>query len=199
MNPSKNNIRHKTTSLPNLPLCAIQVIEQNQPSDTIPLEWMLLTNLPINNFEEAVEKVKWYCLRWRIEVFHKILKSGFKVEECRLGTGERLMRYLTVMSVIAWRMFFITLIARASPDIPCTTLLAEEEWRVLYVRIHKVAPPSNIIPTIKDAIIWVAKLGGYLARKNDQAPGPIVLWRGWQHLFDLTQGWQIANSINICG
>lgn len=199
MNPSRNNIRHKTETLANLPMYVIQVIEKNQPANTTPLEWMLLTNIVVNSFKEAIEKIKWYCLRWRIEVFHKILKSGFKVEECRLSTGARLIKYLTVMSVIAWRMFFITLIARTSPNIPCTTLLAEEEWRVLYIKIHKIPPPSNIIPTIKDAIIWVARLGGYLARKNDPEPGPIVLWRGWQRLFNLTQGWQLANSINICG
>ncbi len=102
------------------------------------------------------------------------------------------------MSIIAWRIFFITLIGRTNPNLPCSVILAEEEWRVLYVKIHKAAPPNNTIPTIKNAIIWVAKLGGYLARKNDLEPGPIVLWRGWQRLFDLVQGYQLANS-NICG
>ena len=199
MAPPVNSIRHKTERLPSLQMYAIQIIEKKEPLGTKPLEWMLLTNIAVNNFEEAVEKVKWYCLRWKIEVFHKILKSGLKVEECRLGAGERLIKYLTVMSIIAWRIFFITLIARSSPNIPCTILLAEEEWRVLYVKIYRKAPPNDTIPTIKDAIIWVARLGGYLARKNDPEPGPIVIWKGWQRLFDLTQGWQLANSINICG
>ncbi|MDN3029925.1 MAG: IS4 family transposase [Candidatus Tisiphia sp.] len=198
MNPPVNNVRHKTETLPNLPVYAINVIERRPPSGTTPLEWMLLTNIVINNFEEAIEKVRWYCLRWRIEIFHKILKSGFRVEQCRLATGERLIKYLTIMSIIAWRIFFITLIGRTNPNLPCSVILAEEEWRVLYVKIHKAVPPNNTIPTIKNAIIWVAKLGGYLARKNDPEPGPIVLWRGWQRLFDLVQGYQLANS-NICG
>lgn len=64
---------------------------------------------------------------WYIEVFHKILKSGLHVEECRLGTAQRLMRYLTIMSIIAWRIFFMTLLSRTNPDLPCTVLLAEEE------------------------------------------------------------------------
>ena len=103
----------------------------------------------MTNFDEAVEKVKWHCVRWRIEVFHKILKSGFKGEECRLGTGKKINKIF----IIAWRMFFITLVARTSPNIPCTTLLTDEEWRILCIKIRKSAPPNAIIPTIKDAII----------------------------------------------
>jgi hypothetical protein len=199
MNPSRNNIRHRNETLANIPLYAIQVLEKNQPNDTTPLEWMLLTNMVVNSFEEAVEKVRWYCLRWKIEIFHKILKSGLKVEECRLATGERLIKYLTIMSIIAWRIFFVTLIARTNPNIPCTVLFTEDEWRILYIKIHKTIPPNGTIPVLKDVIIWVARLGGYLARKNDPEPGPIVIWRGLRHLFDLTQGWHMANSVNICG
>jgi len=160
---------------------------------------MLLTNIAVNNFEEAVEKIKWYCMRWKIKIFHKILKSGLRVEECRLSPKKRLTRYLTVMSIIAWGIFFITLIARSRPDLLCSILFTEEEWQVLYVKIHKTAPPNNEISKIKDAILWVARLGGHLARKNDLEPGPIIIWKGWQRLFDLTQGWQLANSSNICG
>ncbi len=90
-------------------------------------------------------------MRWKIEILHKILKSGLKVEECRLGTAERLMRYLTVMSIIAWRIFFITSIARTNPTLLCTALLAEEEWKGLYVKIHR-KPCPNIAPTIKEAV-----------------------------------------------
>lgn len=160
---------------------------------------MLVTNLAIDNFDEAIEKVRWYCLRWRIEVFHKILKSGLKVEECRLSSGERLIRYLSVMSIIAWRIFFITLISRTDPNLPCAELLEEEEWRVLYTKTNKVPPNSNTPPpTMKEAIIWIAKLGGYLARKKDLEPGPIVIWRGWKRLFDLVDGWGLAISC-ACG
>ncbi len=125
MNPSQNNIRHRTEKLPDLNLQMVYVVEKNPPKNETPLEWVLLTNLPVTNFEEAIEKVRWYCLRWRIEVFHKILKSGLRVEDCRLGTAERLIRYLTVMSVIAWRLFMITLVARTNPECPCTIVV----WR----------------------------------------------------------------------
>ncbi len=198
MNPSSKNIRYRTEELPNLPLYTVYVVEKNFSLEEKPLEWMLLTNLPVNTFDEAVEKVSWYCLRWKIEILHKILKSGLKVEECRLGTAERLKRYLTVMSIIGWRIFFITTIARANPTLPCTTLLTKEEWKVLYVKIHRKSCP-NVAPSIKEAILWIAQLGGHLARKNDPEPGPYVLWKGYKRLFDLAEGWRLATELHICG
>jgi hypothetical protein len=194
MNPPKNNIKRRTEKLPNLKLNLVYVLEKNSPVGEEPIEWMLLSNIPICSFEEAVEKVKWYGLRWRIEVFHKVLKSGLRVEECRLGTADRLIRYLTVMSVIAWRIFFIALLAREDPNTPCTRLFAEEEWKVLYSKIHSTKTYPSFPPTIKEAVRWVSQLGGFLGRKNDGEPGPMVLWRGWKRLFDLTEGWNLALS-----
>jgi Transposase Tn5 dimerisation domain. len=89
--------------------------------------------------------------------------------------------------------FFITLISRADPNLSCAVLLEEEEWKVLYAKTNKVSPNSNTPPpTMKEAITWIAKLGGYLARKKDPEPGPIVIWRGWKRLFDLVSGWELA-------
>lgn len=194
MTPPRNNIRHRTEKLPPLKLQAVYVIEKSPPLGESPLEWMLLTNLPVNHCDEAVEKVSWYCMRWKIEIFHKILKSGLNVEKCRLGTAMRLIRYLTVMSVIAWRLFFLTLLARTNPSLPCTVLLAEEEWKVLYAKIHHTLSYPKTPPPVKDVIKWVAQLGGFLARKGDGQPGPITLWRGWKRLADLSEGWNLASS-----
>ena len=196
MSPTKNNVNNKIKNFQNLKLNLVYVLEKNVPEGVEPLEWLLLTNLTVNNFEEALEKVKWYALRWRIEVFHKILKSGFKVEECRLQTAKRLMRYLTIMSILAWRIFFITLIARAEPQLPCSEIFGDEEWKVLYSKTHcTITYPPNP-PTMKEAVLWVAKLGGFLGRKNDGDPGPITLWRGWRRLFDLVEGWNLALSLS---
>ncbi len=178
--------------LQNLKLHALYVIEQCPDSGQEPISWMLLTNIKINNFSEAVAKIEWYCLRWRIEVCHKISKSGLKVETCRLQTGDRLIRFLTIMSVIAWRIFFITLIARTNPNLPCTAILADEEWKILYAKIHKRKNYPAIPPTIRETVRWVAQLGGFLARKNDREPGPMALWKGWKRLVDLVEGWHIA-------
>lgn len=194
MNPPQNNIEHKTRKLPNLQLNAIHVIETDPPVGQEPMNWMLLTNLDVNNFEEAAEKIQWYCLRWRIETFHKILKSGLKVETCRLGTADRLGRFLSLMSVIGWRIFYITMIAREAPDASCDSVLAEGEWKVLYAKIHHTKEYPDRPPTIKEAVRWIAQLGGFLARKSDGEPGPITLWRGWKRLIDLSEGWNLAHK-----
>ena len=125
-------------------------------------------------------------------MYFKVLKSGFRVEACRLGHADRLARYLTVMSIVAWRLFMITLIARTDPAVPCSALLADHEWKVLFLKVNKNKPLPKKPPPIGDVVIWVARLGGYLARRSDGPPGTITLWRGWKRLADLTEGWNLA-------
>ena len=95
---------------------------------------------------------------WKIEMYFKVLKSGFRVEACRLGTAERLMRYLTVMGIVAWRLFMITLIARTNPSLPCSQFLSEQEWTVLAAKSSRNGYPTTRSPTIADALIWIPKL-----------------------------------------
>jgi len=190
-------LKKEPKEIEDIELQAIYIVEKEVPRGAERLEWVLITNLKVDNFEEAREKISWYSLRWRIEVFHKILKSGLKVEDCRLSEKERLVRYLTVMSIIAWRIFFTTIIARTEENLSCNVILEEEEWKVLYAKEKEKFPDIGIEPpSVREAVIWIAKLGGYLARKRDPAPGPIVLWRGWKRLFDLVDGWKMAH---ICG
>lgn len=199
MGPPTTLSNRKTENLAHIRMYAVHALERNPPEGEEAVEWMLLTNMPVSSFKDACERVRWYGLRWRIEMFFKVLKSGLRVENCCLGTADRLIRYLTVMSVIAWRLFMITLIARTDPSLPCCQFLSEHEWRVLKLKFSKNKQPSNVSPTIGDAVIWIARLGGYLARKNDPAPGTTVLWRGWKRLMDMTEGWMLGNMKNICG
>ena len=192
MKPPKNNPKHRTETLPEIEMHAVHVLEANPPEGEDPLEWMLLSNRPVSSFDEACEMVRWYSLRWRIEMYFKVLKSGFRVEACRLGHAERLVRYLALMSIVAWRLFMLTLIARADPGIACTEFLAPQEWRVLYRRTNRNADPPSTPPTIGEAVVWIARLGGYLARKKDGPPGTLTLWRGWKRLADLAEGWRLA-------
>lgn len=198
-NPPQNNPKHKLEELPDIEMNAVHVLETHPPDGEDPVEWMLLTNCPVTSFDEACEKVQWYSLRWRIEMYFKVLKSGFRVETCRLGNAERLARYLAVMSIVAWRQFKITLIARTDPKTPCTKLLADHEWKVLYLKVNEKMKLPKTLPTIGETVIWIARLGGYLARKNDGPPGMIVLWRGWKRLTDLTIGWDLAHQFGTCG
>lgn len=195
LNPPRNNVKHSTEKLPDIEMHAVYVLEADPPDGEESIEWMLLTNIAIMSYEDAYEKVLWYCLRWRIEMYFKVLKSGFRVESCRLGHADRLARYLTVMSIVAWRLFMINLIARTDPATPCSTLLADQEWKVLFLKANKTKTIPKQPPSIGNVVIWIAKLGGYLARKSDGPPGTITLWRGWKRLADLSEGWTLADQL----
>lgn len=192
LNPPRNNVKHRTEHLPDIEMYAVYVLEEDPPDGEESVEWMLLTNLPVMSYEDAYEKVLWYGLRWRIEMYFKVLKSGFRVEACRLAHADRLARYLTVMSIVAWRLFMITLIARTNPATPCSEFLADHEWNVLFLKANRNKAIPKKPPSIGDVVIWVAKLGGHLARKGDGPPGTITLWRGWKRLADLSEGWNLA-------
>lgn len=200
MNPPRNNPKYKKEALTDIQMYAIYALEENPPEGESAIEWMLLTNQPVTTFDEACERIRWYSLRWRIEMYFKVLKSGFRVERCRLGTADRLICYLTVMSIVAWRLFMITLIARTNPSLSCSEFLSKLEWTVLVTKSSRNLSPPRTPPSIADMIIEIAKLGGYLARKKDGPPGTLVLWRGWKRLMDITEGWAMALRIcDTCG
>ncbi len=192
MNPPRNNPKHKMEVLPDIHMYAIHAQERHPPVGEVAVEWMLLTNQPVTTLTEARERVHWYSLRWRIEMYFKVLKSGFRVESCRLGTAERLICYLTLMSIVAWRLFMITLIARTNPTLPCTEFLSKLEWTVLAAKLPRNVTRSAPPPSIADVVLEIAKLGGYLARKMDGPPGTLALWRGWKRLMDIAEGWSMA-------
>ena len=168
-------------------------IRKDKQDDSI--EWMLCTNLPTNTLQEAIEKLHWYCLRWRIEVFFKVIKSGFKVEDCRLESGDRLIRYLAVVSVVAWQVYWLTLVSRSASSISCEIFLNEFEWKLLF---RKINPKGNIPtspPCMSEVVTWVAQLGGFLARKGDGAPGITHVWRGLKKLSSIIEGAKIYQDI----
>ena len=103
-----------------------------------------MTTVEVRTIQDAIERVTWYACRWGIEVWHRILKSGCRIEERQLATGERLQRCLTLYSVIAWRVFYATMLARAVPEMSCSVLLEIEEWQALYCAIHACPAPPEI-------------------------------------------------------
>ena len=181
--------------LPAVTLNAVLVREEDPPTEVEePIEWLLLTNTAVASFEEAQQVIGWYCCRWQIEVFHKVLKSGCRVEDCRLQTADRLHSFVALMSIIAWRLHWITYINRCQPDLPCTAVLTDIEWEALYMRIHKLKHLPDGVPTVHQAVRWIAQLGGFLGRKSDGEPGVTVIWRGWQRLQDLAATWEIVRE-----
>jgi hypothetical protein len=177
--------------LPNITVWAVWACEAHPPLGVEAVEWLLLTTVPINTADDALERLAWYAARWGIEVWHKVLKSGCRIEDRQLEAADRLIRCLTLYSVIAWRIIYATMLARAAPDLPCTVLLSEDEWQGLYCRIHRVALAPPKPPSLRQAVRWIAQLGGFLGRKSDGEPGVTVLWKGFQHLVDLTAMYQI--------
>src|SRR5262245_22129491 len=184
--------RHrKVEGLPAVTLWAVQVHESEPPPEGEPIEWLLLTTVAVETIEDAIERVQWYSCRWGIEVWHRILKSGCRIEARQLATGERLQRCLTVYSVIAWRIFYATMLARAVPDMPCSVLLDLDEWQALYCAIHQCPTPPEEPPSLVQAVHWIAQLGGFVGRRRRDQPGTETLWRGFQHLMDLTKMYRI--------
>ena len=182
-----------TDPLPPITVDAILVQEVDPPAGVTPLDWLLLTNLAPHSFEEAVERIRWYRCRWQIEVYFKVLKSGCKVEDCRLATADRLLRFLTLCCIIAWRLYWLTHINRLLPEQPCTTALTEHEWRALYATMNRTTRPPKEVPTVRQAVRWIAQLGGFLGRKHDGEPGPTTIWRGWQRLNDISATWLLLH------
>lgn len=177
--------------LPLVPLWAVLATELDPPAGEKPIEWLLLTTVPITCAAEAEERLSWYTCRWGIEVWHKILKSGCQIEARQLATGERLERCVALYSVIAWRVQWAVMLARTVPDLPCTALLETEEWEALWCAIHRDPQPPVAVPSLGEAVRWLGRLGGHLGRKRDGAPGVTVLWKGFQHLADLTTMYRI--------
>lgn len=176
--------------------------EDTPPAGVEGLEWLLLTTEALERPEQALERVEWYACRWGIEVFHKVLKSGCRIEARQLGTAAGLERALTLYSIIAWRLLWATLVMRAAPELPASVLLERDEWEALYCTIHQTAQPPSAPPTLREAVRWVGRLGGFLGRKGDGEPGAMALWRGLARLVDLTAMYRILRPAPIrprCG
>jgi Transposase DNA-binding/Transposase Tn5 dimerisation domain len=172
----------------------VHVVEEYPPAGGEPLEWLLLTTCAVPSAIEAQTCVEWYACRFGIEVWHKVLKSGCRIEARQLESAARLQRCLTLFSVIAWRIVYATMLSRILPELPCTVLLALEEWQALYCATHHTPTPPPTPPTLHEAVQWIARLGGFLGRPGDGEPGVTVLWRGFQHLADLTRMYALLRS-----
>jgi Transposase DNA-binding/Transposase DDE domain len=177
----------KQKRYPALDLTVIHAREARKPRGRERVEWKLVTDLVVTSPEEAVEKLQWYAQRWKIELFHKILKSGCHVEAARLRTAERLTKLIAVFCILSWRIFWTTMINRVAPDAPPQSALTETEITVIdrAVRDRPTIPAER---TLSRYLMKVACLGGYLARARDRPPGNIVMWRGWSRLMDIMLG-----------
>ena len=174
--------------LPDLTVFAVLAQEKHSdlPGEEA-LEWMLLTTLPVESLEHATEKIVWYTKRWGIEVFHKIIKSGCRIEDRQLCDADRLESCLAIDMVVAWRIYHMTQLAREAPNTSCEECFSEDEWKAIevYAATKNTSVPAEP-PTLRETIRRVANLGGFLGRKCDGEPGTQTIWRGLQRLSDIT-------------
>lgn len=190
--------RRPDRTLPNVTVTALLATEVNPPAGEAPLNWLLLTNLPVQTPAEAIEKLSWYLCRWQVEIFFRILKSGCRIEELQLETRERLEPAIALYMIIAWRVLYLTMLGRECPELPCPTskraVFAEEEWKAVYLVTQKQAPPEQP-PSLDTMVRMVASLGGFLNRKCDGFPGPKTLWIGLQRIPDFVRALEAYRSV----
>lgn len=175
-----------------LPLSFLEAREEHPPPGAKALRWVLATTLPLTTLEEALRVLAFYRHRWLCERFHYVLKSGCRIEQHQLREAQRITNLIATLSVVAWRIMWLTYEARRQPETPCTVVLTADEWQVL----QRVTEPRRPLPpqpfTLRQALRAIAKLGGFFGRKRDGEPGLKTVWKGYRRLTDLARGYQLA-------
>ena len=184
----------KQKRYPVLDLTVIHASEIGTPKGRKPISWKLMTDLDVNALEDAVEKIRWYALRWKIEVFHKILKSGCRTEDAKLRTADRLANLVALFCIVSWRVLWMTMMARAAPDAAPTIVLTSQEITILDHLIGDNGNRGARPGTLQLYITKLARLGGYLARMSDPPPGNTVIWRGLRRMADIQLGTEIGGA-----
>jgi len=188
---TSNNVKNKEVTVN-----AVMAIEDNLPEGEEPLIWVFLTTLPINTFAEVVLIIEYYLARWEIEVFFKVLKSGCEVEDRRLKIPESLKPLIAIFLVVAWRIMYAMKLGRSCPEMSCETIFSASEWKSVYKVVNKGAKLPDRAPILGEFMIMVAKLGGYLNRKNDPPPGPKSIWIGINRMNDFAVAWDTFGNEN---
>jgi hypothetical protein len=179
---------------PPLVLWLVEAREVKAPAGIEPLLWRLWTTEPADEAEPALEVLALYRLRWKIEEVHLVLKSGCRIEDLRLASAAKLAKALALLTPVAARLVALRDLARREPEVPCTRVLGDSEWRALWTRIHGAPPPAEAAaPTLAQATLWIGRLGGHLGRRGDGPPGVRTLWRGLRDLAVLTELFEILH------
>lgn len=186
---------------------AVLAEEIDTPEGQEPITWLLLTSRRIASFEDAKELIGYYLGRWEIEVFHRVLKTGWRVEEVQLRDSDALINAVTLYMIVAWRILYQTNVGRSCPELPCGVVFEEAEWKSV-VAVERAAQAKKkksggkrdepkgrdagklIEPTLAEMILLVAKQGGHLGRKSDGPPGAQVMWQGMERVRNFAEAWQ---------
>ena len=160
--------------------------ETDPPKGESPIEWRLLTNLPVQDLTDAARMIDWYRARWEIEMFFHVLKNGCRIEALQLGSIEKMERALVLYMVVAWRIARLMRLGRTCPDLNAQLMFEPDEWKAAYI-LNKLKVPKDP-PTLNEVVRLVARLGGFLGRKSDGEPGVKTIWLGMQRIVDFAAG-----------
>jgi hypothetical protein len=175
--------------LPDITVNVVLVREIDPPAGEEPVEWLLLTSLPIDDEEQVRRVIQYYSVRWMIEVFFRTLKSGCRVEERMFEELDRLLPCVAVYMIVAWRTLYVCRLGRACPDVSCEMVFEPAEWKSVYRVVRRRQPPATP-PKLAEMVRMVAQLGGYVNRKRPDEPGPQTVWLGLQRMHDMALCWQ---------
>jgi IS4 transposase len=162
-----------------------------------PVEWRLLTNLPVQSLGQAARMIDWYRSRWEIEMFFHVLKNGCRIEALQLGSIEKIERALVLYMVVAWRIARLMRLGRSCPDLDAQLMFEPDEWKAAFI-LNQKRPPDTP-PTLNEVVRLVARLGGFLARTGDGEPGVKTIWLGMQRILDFAAGVRFSRALQAAG
>ncbi len=191
LKPSRSRVGYESVEL-----VAIEIKQKD--SDTADgIHWQLLTTLEVNNLSDVLKYIEWYTHRWLIERFHYVLKSGTKIEELQLKQADSLQKAIALYSIAGFRIMQLVYQSRAYPAASCEVVLTKAQWHVLYMLIHHDNNIPADPPTLSQAVMWIARLGGHLGRKSDGPPGLKTTWLGYQRICDAADVYELLNIKNL--
>jgi hypothetical protein len=173
--------------LPPVTVNVVLVREMKPPPGETPVEWILVTTLPIDTLEQVRTIVEYYCVRWCIEILFRTLKSGCRIERRRFEHIDRVLPCLGLCLIVAWRTLFVCRMGRSCPDLDCEAIFEPSEWKAVWMAVKRKKPPKQV-PRLSEMVHLVASLGGYIERPESE-PGPQTLWIGIQRMYDLAWAW----------
>jgi len=176
--------------LPPVTVNVVLVSEVNPPPGDEPIEWLLLTSLPIGTVDQVRQIIQYYCVRWMIEVLFRVLKSGCRVEERLFEYMDRLLTCLALYVIVAWRTLYVCRLGRSCPELSCEAVFEPAEWKSVWKVVCREDPPAEP-PPLGPFVRMVAQLGGYVNCKRTDPPGPQTIWIGLQRMHDFATCWQL--------
>lgn len=174
-------------------LTIIQAEEKVDKKDK--LKWILLTDLEVNNLEEAKQYIKWYSYRWLIERYHYVLKSGLNIEKIQLDSVEKIKKVLSIYSIIAIRLLKTTYLIKKDIEVKSDKIFNKKEIELAYKLANKSKEKLLEIPSLRDVVRWIAQLGGFLGRKGDKEPGVKSIWIGYRKFNDILESVNLLDEL----